>query len=104
MKYLNEQDFVSTISSGVTLVDFYADWCAPCQILGKLMPHLAQKYEWHAVVAKVNTDIEFTLTQRYGITGLPTVVVFKDGQEVERLRGLQPPENYSSVLDKWLAA
>ncbi|USN54922.1 MAG: hypothetical protein H6765_10830 [Candidatus Peribacteria bacterium] len=45
MKYLNEQDFVSTISSGVTLVDFYADWCAPCQILGKLMPHLAQKYE-----------------------------------------------------------
>ncbi|USN54923.1 MAG: thioredoxin fold domain-containing protein [Candidatus Peribacteria bacterium] len=52
----------------------------------------------------MNTDIEFTLTQRYGITGLPTVVVFKDGQEVERLRGLQPPENYSSVLDKWLAA
>lgn len=104
MQYLNETNFTQSIASWVALVDFYADWCGPCQILWKLMPHLAEKYDGKALVAKVNTDTEFAITQRYQVSALPTVVVFKDWKEVERMRWLQPPEAYSAVIDKRLAA
>jgi len=99
---LTEENFDQTIAEWITLVDFYAERCWPCKILGKLMPHLAKKYEWRAVVGKVNTDVSFLLTQKYAIFSLPTVVVFKDWEQVERLKWLQPPEAYSAVLDKWL--
>lgn len=99
MLHLTEHNFEETINQGITLVDFYADRCGPCQILGKLMPHLAKKYDWQATIAKVNTEQEFTLTQKYGVTSLPTVILFKDGQEVQRVRGLLPPEKYSEILD-----
>jgi thioredoxin 1 len=104
MQYLTEQDFDTQTATGVALVDFYADRCGPCKILGKLIPHLANKYEGAALVAKVDTEQQFTLTQRFEVHALPTVVILKDGKEVERLRGLQPPEAYSAVLDKRLVA
>jgi thioredoxin 1 len=102
MLHLTDTNFTQNTTSGVVLIDFYADRCGPCQILGKLMPHLADKYEWKAVVAKVNTDTEFVLTQRFGISALPTVIVLKDGVEVERLRWLNQPEVYSEIIDKHL--
>lgn len=102
MIYFTEKDFDAQVASWVSLVDFYADWCWPCQILGKLIPHLSGKYEGRALVGKVNTEKEFVLTQRFNVHGLPTVIILKDGQEVERMRWLQPPEAYSAVLDKWL--
>lgn len=68
----------------------------------KLIPHLATKYEWRAVVAKVNTETEFVTTQKMAVSGLPTVIIFKEWKEVERLRWLHQPEAYSAVLDKWL--
>ena len=102
MLHLTDTNFTEHTTSGVTLLDFYADRCWPCQILGKLMPHLAEKYAWKATIAKVNTDTEFVLAQRFGITALPTVVVLKDGKEVERLRWLHQPETYSEIIDKHL--
>ena len=72
----------------------------PCKVLAKLMPHLAEKFDGQATVAKVNTDEQRYLAWVHGITGLPTVIVFKDGKEVERLRGLQPPEVYVETLEK----
>lgn len=103
MLHLTETTFTEHTTSGVVLLDFYANRCGPCQILGKFMPHLAEKYAWKAVVAKVNTDTEFTLAQRFGITALPTVIILKNGVEVERLRWLHEPETYSELLDKHLA-
>jgi thioredoxin 1 len=86
MLHLTETDFDEQTKSGVVLIDFYADRCGPCQILGKLMPHLANKYTDKAIVAKVNTDTQFAITLRFGVSALPTVIVLKDGVEVERLR------------------
>lgn len=102
MLHLTDTTFDQNTKTGVVLVDFYADRCGPCQMLGKLMPHLAEKYTWKATVAKVNTDTEFMTTQRFGITALPTVIVLKNGIEVERLRGLNQPEVYSEIIDKHL--
>jgi thioredoxin 1 len=102
MLHLTDTTFTENTKSGVVLVDFYADRCGPCQMLGKLMPHLSTKYEGIAQIAKVNTDTEFMTTQKYWISALPTVIVLKDWVEVERLRGLHEPEVYSQVIDKHL--
>jgi thioredoxin 1 len=68
LKELTQQDFGVETAQGVVLVDFYAGRCTPCQILGKLMPHLAEKYEGQAVVAKVDTQSQAALAQRLMIT------------------------------------
>lgn len=104
MEHFTQNTFKQKITSWVTLVDFYADRCGPCRILGKHIPHLSKKYEGIALVGKVNTEKEFAISQKYGIRSLPTVLVFKDWKEVERLTGLQPPEMYSAVIDKHLTS
>lgn len=102
MLHLTDTNFNEQTKTGVVLVDFYADRCGPCQMLGKLMPLLADKYTGKATIAKVNTDTEFVTAQRFGITALPTVIILKDGIEVERLRWLHQPEVYSEIIDKHL--
>jgi thioredoxin 1 len=67
------------------------------------MPHLAEKFKDQALVAKVNSDTETPLTQKFWVRSLPTVIIFKNGQEVERLRWLLPPESYVEIVEKWLA-
>ena len=99
MLHLTQETFQETISSWVVMIDFYADRCWPCQILGKLMPHLAKKYDGKAIVAKVDTEVQKYLAGTHNIFSLPTVLVFKDWVEVERIKGLLPPEKYSELLD-----
>ncbi len=81
------------------LVDFYADWCPPCRELAPTIERLAEQYEGRAVVSKVNVDKLPQLTTRYGIQGIPTVLFFRNGQEVRRLNGLCPQRAYTSALD-----
>lgn len=96
--------FGETIKNWIVLVDFYSEKCMPCQILSKLMPRLAEKFEGQATIATVKTNTEFVLAQQYGIYATPTCIIFKDGAEVERLRGLQPPELYVERLQVWIDA
>jgi thioredoxin 1 len=82
------------------LVDFYADWCGPCRMLAPTIEKLAKDYQGRAVVAKVNVDSLPALASRYGIQGIPAVVAFDKGKEVQRLVGLRPAGDYAKVLDK----
>ena len=82
------------------LVDFYADWCGPCRQLAPTIEQLAEQYEGRAVVSKVNIDRHSELAGRYGIQSIPTVLFFKDGQEVRRLVGVHSESTYASVLDE----
>jgi thioredoxin-like negative regulator of GroEL len=68
------------------------------------MPRLAEKFEGQATIAKVNTSTEFVVAQQMGSFATPTVILFKDGQEVERLRGLHPPELYVEKLETLIDA
>ena len=82
------------------LLDFWADWCGPCQMLGPVIESLAGRYEGKAVVGKVNTDEEQELAIGFGISGIPTVIFFKDGKEIDRLEGVMPPDAFIQVLEK----
>ncbi|PLX06100.1 MAG: thioredoxin [Marinilabiliales bacterium] len=84
---LSEASFDKDIKSGLYLVDFYADWCRPCKMMQPILEEVAGEYSSDIVIAKVNTDHNKTLSQRFGITGIPCMIVFEDGKEVSRIIG-----------------
>ena len=99
---LNEQNFVEEISSGVVLVDFWAEWCGPCQMMLPILEELSTRMEWKAKIAKVNVDENPSLAAQFRVMSIPTLIVFKDGQPVEQLIGVQQADQLEAVLNKYL--
>ena len=97
--HLTEGAFDRAIAQGVSLVDFWAGWCGPCKMLAPTIEDLGGQYEGKAVVAKVDIDAEPGLASRFGVMSIPTVILFKDGAEVDRMVGLMPPDAYTQALD-----
>jgi len=73
-----------------TLVDFWAPWCGPCRMIAPIVEDLANAYDGRAVIAKMNTDEEMQVAGKLGIMGIPTLILFKNGQEVDRVVGYAP--------------
>ena len=84
------------------LVDFWAPWCAPCNMLTPTIEALAGEYDGKVKVVKVNVDDNQELAGEYGIRGIPTVMVFKDGQVVDSMVGMKPKEELAKALDATL--
>ncbi|MDO8587019.1 MAG: thioredoxin [Armatimonadota bacterium] len=82
-----------------TLVDFWAPWCGPCRILAPTVDELAGEYAGKLKVVKLNTDQNAQVAGRYGIRGIPTLIFFKDGKEVDRIVGVQPKSALKSKID-----
>lgn len=85
------------------LVDFWATWCAPCRMLEPTVDAVAEKYAAYARVVKVNVDDNPSISQRYGIKGIPTLILFKAGKEEERVVGATSKEAISRMIDKHIA-
>jgi len=102
MIHFNQESFDKTLKEGkLMMVDFWAEWCGPCKMLGPVIEDLAGKYEGKAIVGKVNTDEEPGLAIRYNVTGIPTVIFFKDGEEIDRKVGVMPPDAFVQVLEQY---
>lgn len=86
------------------LVDFWAEWCAPCRALSPTVDAVAQDYQGKAKVVKLNVDDSPQVAQRYGIRGIPTLIVFKGGNESDRVVGMTGKENLARMLDSALGA
>ncbi|MBM4428763.1 MAG: thioredoxin [Chloroflexi bacterium] len=84
------------------LVDFWAPWCGPCRMVAPIIDELASDYNGRAVIAKLNTDENAETPGKYGIMGIPTMILFRDGQEVERLVGAHPKKAIAEKLDALL--
>ena len=82
------------------LVDFWASWCAPCRMLAPTVEAVAEKYAGNARVVKLNVDENPAISQRYGIKGIPTLILFKGGKEEERVVGATSKEAISRMIDK----
>ncbi len=80
------------------LVDFWAAWCPPCRVIGPILTELAAEYAGRVTIAKINTDEHQRSMAQLGVYGLPTVIVFKAGYEVERLVGARSKQQYRELL------
>jgi thioredoxin 1 len=98
---LTDANFDEVINAGKpVLVDFWAEWCGPCKMIGPVVEELASDYDGKAVIAKLNVDENPQTTAKFGVRSIPTLLVFKGGQVVDKQIGAVP----KSVLNQKLAA
>ncbi|PNZ59247.1 thioredoxin [Staphylococcus aureus] len=99
---VTDADFDSKVESGVQLVDFWATWCGPCKMIAPVLEELAADYEGKADILKLDVDENPSTAAKHEVMSIPTLIVFKDGQPVDKVVGFQPKENLAEVLDKHL--
>jgi len=89
IKKFTEDDFQHGVQKGVTLVDFYADWCGPCRTLAPVLEKVAKEVSGQAIIAKLDIDHAQKIASDYKVTSIPTLILFKDGKEIGRIVGLR---------------
>ena len=100
MQIVNKTDFQKIIQNGYTLVDFYADWCGPCKMLGPILEEVSHEYP-DVDFIKINVDNEQELAAEYRIMSIPAIFMFKDGEMVGKTGGLQPKEAIKNFIDMY---
>lgn len=95
IQYLEKENLSDLVSSGVYIVDFYADWCGPCKMLGSVLEQLES-----VNIIKVNTDTHQELSQKFGVMSIPTIVFFKDGVEVKKEIGFKSKEELERIVNE----
>jgi len=96
---LTSANFQATVANGVTLVDFWAEWCGPCRMMGPVLDEIAKQYAGRATVGKVNVDNEGDLAAQFGVSSIPMLAIFKNGQVVKQFVGVTPKAELAAALD-----
>jgi len=98
---VTDNDFDNVLSGGKPVfVDFWAPWCGPCRLIGPIVEELAPSYQGKAVITKLNVDDNPNVAQRYGVTSIPTLMMFKDGKLVDRMVGAAPKNALQQFIDR----
>ena len=102
---LNESNFDREVNNSdkPVLVDFWAEWCGPCKLIAPLIEEIAREKAGSVKVGKVNVDENPSISQRYGIKGIPTLILFKGGKEEERVVGATSKEAIARMIEKHIA-
>lgn len=104
VKSVTAETFDSVViqSSNLVMVDFWATWCGPCKIIAPVVEELANEYAGRVTFAKVNTDENPDLASRFNIRGIPTLIFFKDGKQIDQVVGAVPKAHLKSKIDSLL--
>lgn len=98
---ITDATFEETVlnSDKPVLVDFWAAWCGPCRMVGPIIDEISSEYDGKAVVGKVDVDANQEFAAKYGVRNIPTVLIFKNGEMVDRKVGVSPKNAYTEALD-----
>lgn len=100
IKELTDQNFQHQIKSGLHLVDFWAPWCMPCKMIAPVLNDLAADNNHKATIGKVNIDDFQAIAARHNVRSIPTLILFKNGKEVERIVGVKTKDHYIKQINK----
>jgi len=102
IQHLTDKTFSEAVAHGITVVDFWAPWCAPCRELAPITVTLSEEFKGKAAFAKLNVDDFTPLSEQYDVLSMPTLVIFKDGQPVDRIVGALPIDQLRSRIQQSL--
>jgi thioredoxin 1 len=98
---MNLEKFTEDLGNDLVMVDFYADWCGPCRTLGPIIERISEEKE--VKLLKINVDESGDIAPSFGVKGIPTVIFFKTGQEVDRVVGIKQATTYNEIIEKHLS-
>ncbi len=96
--HLNDDNFSTEIAQGLTLVDFYADWCGPCRMMEPIVHELADELDGKAKIAKLDIEAAQKTASIFNVTSIPTMILFKDGQEAKRIVGVKDKDSLAQII------
>lgn len=101
---ITDADFQEKVVESETpvLVDFWAEWCGPCKMIGPVLDEIAQEMEGKLIIGKVNVDENQSTMMAYGIMGIPALLLFKDGEVAARITGFRPKPQLVSEIEPYL--
>lgn len=102
MKVVDEKEFNEVITKGTTLVDFYATWCGPCRIMAEILEDIADEVGDSVNIVKIDVDQTPDVARKFGIMSIPTLIIFKDGQLIEKHVGIWDKDSCVETLKSYL--
>jgi len=98
--HLNYPNFDKAINNSIVLVDFWADWCAPCKVQDPILDEVAKVLNGKILIGKVNVDDNRTIANKYGIMNIPTMILFKNGEKIHQFVGVQSKERILHIINQ----